>query len=108
MSKIVVIPIIVSLLSSPQDKNQIKEESIPIYKANVEKNLEMENYNKNEITIPIRSKIKNSKRIKSNYFVKVSESKNFININISISKVLLKSKKVLKLPPKKVDISVEE
>ncbi len=108
MNKIIVIPIIISLMSNPEYKNQIKEEIIPISKTSVEKIIEIENYKKNEITIPITKKVKKTKKRKSDYFIKVYESRNFINISISISKSLLKNKKVIKLPPKKVDISIEE
>lgn len=108
MNKIIVIPIIINLMLNPQDKNQSKEEIIPISKTNLEKTIELKSYKNNEINIPITKKVKNPKKFKSGYVVKVYESKDFINIRVSISKSLLKDKKVIKLPPKKVDISIEE
>ena len=99
IEKIIIIPIILNLVNQPKDS--VKNESvieIPIYK--------------HEISAPISKKQKNSyiskKRKNLNYKVNVYKDFNYLHIKISISKKYLKFNQTIKLPPKKVDVEIEE
>jgi hypothetical protein len=99
IEKIILIPIILNLVNQP--KETIENENvieIPIYKQ--------------EISIPISKKKKNSfvsrKRKNLNYKVNVYKDSYYLHIKISIPKKYLKSNQTIKLPPKKVDVEIEE
>jgi len=99
IEKVILIPIILNLVNQP--KETIENENvieIPIYKQ--------------EISIPISKKKKNSyvsrKRKKLNYKVNVYKDSNYLHIKISIPRKYLKSNQTIKLPPKKVDVEIEE
>jgi hypothetical protein len=99
IEKIILIPIVLNLINQP--KETIENENvieIPIYKQ--------------EISVPISKKKKNSyvsrKRKKLNYKVNVYKDSNYLHIKISIPRKYLKSNQTIKLPPKKVDVEIEE
>ena len=99
IEKVIVIPIILNLVIQP--KETVKNENvieIPIYKQ--------------EISALISKKQKNpykSKRRKNlNYKVNVYKDPNYLYIKIAIPKKQLKSNQAIKLPPKEVDIEIEE
>jgi len=99
IEKIILVPIILNLVDQP--KETIKNENvieIPIYKQ--------------EISVPISKKQKNfyvsRKRKNLNYKVNVYEDSNYLHIKISIPRKYLKSNQTIKLPPKKVDVEIEE
>jgi hypothetical protein len=99
IEKLILIPIILNLVNQP--KETIENENvieIPIYKQ--------------EISIPISKKQNNSyvsrKRKNLNYKVNVYKDPNYLHIKISIPKKYLKSNQTIKLPPKKVDVEIEE
>jgi|GEM_PF-3429811 len=99
IEKIILIPIILNLVNQP--KETIENENvieIPIYKQ--------------EISVPISKKQKNSyvprKRKNFDYKVNVYKDANYLHIKISIPRKYLKSNQTIKLPPKKVDVEIEE
>jgi hypothetical protein len=99
IEKVILIPIVLNLINQP--KETIENENaieIPIYKQ--------------EISIPISKKQNNSyvsrKRKNLNYNVSVYKDPKYLHIKISIPRKYLKSNQTIKLPPKKVDVEIEE